>query len=323
VRARWLWLPLLVGLLALSACSGEHTLSDEIEAWAAQIRDSQWGGKSELGTAGNPVKMFFTPSAEADRIILSAEDVAHALEKLTGLKILVRVPTSYAVLIQALGADAADVAWIAPFAYVRAHELNGALPLLRIVRYGSDVYYGQFLVRADSDLQRLEDIAGRRIGYTDAASTTGHIFPKAMLIKRGIAPAQEVFLGGHPQAVLAVRDGKVDVACTWHSPVRDGQIQDARKLVLATFPHIVDEVRILARTEPIPNDLVAVRATLPAPIRERVKDGLLRYVATPEGREALETLYGVTALAPTVDADYEVIREAVRLAPELAKQLLE
>ena len=51
--------------------------------------------------------------------------------------------------------------------------------------------------------------------------------------------------------------------------------------------------------------------------------GLLRFVATPAGREALEKLYGVTALVPTVDADYEVIREAVRLTPELAKQLLE
>lgn len=323
MRMRFIPLLLLACLLALSACSGEHTLSDEVEAWAAQIRDSKWGGKSELGTRGNPVKMFFTPSAEADHIILSAEEVTRALEKLTGLKILVRIPTSYAVLIQALGTDAADVAWIAPFAYLKAHELNNAQPLLRIVRYGSDVYYGQFLVRAGSGLTRLEDIHNRRIGYTDAASTTGHIFPKAMLIKRGIVPAQEVFLGGHPQAVLAVRDGKVDVACTWHSPMRDGKIQDARKLVRTTFPHIVEEVSILALTKPIPNDLVTVRDTLPAKISERIKDGLLRYVATPAGREALEKLYGVTAFVPAVDADYEIIREAVRLAPELAAQLLE
>lgn len=313
---------LIFALVVLCSCEGGATLSDEIESWADQIRAAKWGAATKLGTPGNPVKMFFTPSAEADKVILSGEVIAKVLEEKTGLKFLIRVPTSYAVLIQALGTDAADIAWIAPFAYVRAHELNGAVPILKTVRHGETFYRGQILVRADSRIKKLGDLQNCRIGFTDAASTAGHIFPKALLGRHGITPREQVFLGGHPQAVIAVYDGKVDAACTYYSPPVNGEIKDARGKVLTTYPDVAEKVVILQLTDPIPNDLVAVRHNLPPDIVMAVKDALLEFAGTSAGQKVLMDLYNFSGLVPADDQDYEVIRETLRLLPELAKQLM-
>ena len=50
------------------------------------------------------------------------------------------MPTSYAAVIEAMGADNVEIGWLAPFAYVLAHDKFETQVILASVREGSKTY---------------------------------------------------------------------------------------------------------------------------------------------------------------------------------------
>jgi phosphonate transport system substrate-binding protein len=279
--------------------------------------------------------MYFVPSAEADKVLESGDKIAAALEAATGYKFKTAVPTSYAAVIEAMGAGEADIAWFATFAYILAHEKYGADVALTTVRYGADNYKGQLIARADSGLTKVEDIAGKKVAYTDAASTSGHIYPSALLAQKGIEPGETFFAGGHPQAALAVQGGTADVGCTYWSDRRpDGTIGDARR-TLATIDEDQDpdgfkkeleeiekEIIIIGFTDEIPNDTVSFSKDFPADMREKIVQAILDYAETDAGKEALEDLYNITGFTRSDDSRYDVVRNALKALGKTAEEYL-
>jgi phosphonate transport system substrate-binding protein len=275
-----------------------------------------------------PITMYFVPSMEAGEVITSAEEIVAALEERTGYTFDVEVPTSYIAVVEAMGAEPAraDIAWLSTFAYVLASDKYGAEIALQVGRYGELEYRGMFVTRKDSGIKSLEDIAGKTIAFVDPASTSGHIYPSAMLKDRGIEPAETVFAGGHPQAMLAVYSGRTDVGCAYYSPTSDeGEIRDARKDLLKEYPDAGEVLQIIEFTDWIPNDTVTFRRGFPAEKKDRIVQALLDYLATPEGAKALGELYNITELVPVEDAGYDSVREklaALGIADESTLQAL-
>jgi len=281
------------------------------------------GEKSELGTKKNPIKMYFVPSMEAGKIVTSGKEVSDYITEKTGYHFKVAVPTSYASVIEALGTDETDIAWLATFAYILANEKFGAEVALTTVRNGLESYRGQFLARADGDINTLEDIEGKIIAYTDAASTSGYLYPSAILAEKGIEPKDMLFAGGHPQAILAVYQGTADVGCTfWSPPGEDGSIKDARRAVLETYPDVVEKIKIIGFTDWIPNDTVTFRKDFPAEIREEIVQCLLDFAATEEGHQTLLTLLDIDNFVRAKDSDYDVVRRTLNILGTDAAELV-
>lgn len=281
------------------------------------------GEEAELGTKRNPIKMYFVPSMEAGKIVTSGQEVADYITQKTGYQFKVAVPTSYASVIEALGTNETDIAWLATFAYILAHEKFGAEVALTTVRNGLESYRGQFLARSDSGIETLEDIEGKVIAYTDAASTSGYLYPSAILAKKGIEPKDMMYAGGHPQAILAVYQGTADVGCTfWSPPGEDGSIKDARRAVIDTYPDVVDKVKIIGYTDWIPNDTVTFRKEFPAEMREEIVQCLLDFAATDEGHEILLTLLDIDDFVRADDSDYDVVRNTLDAIGKNAAELI-
>ena len=271
------------------------------------------GEVSELGTKKNPIKMYFVPSMEAGKIVTSGQEIADYLHGETGYFFKVAVPTSYAAVIEAMGTKETDIAWLATFAYILANEKYGAEVGLTTVRYGLEKYKGQFIARTDSGIDKLEDIEGKTIAYTDAASTSGYIYPSAILAKKNIKPGRYLFAGGHPQVVLSVYQGNADVGCTFWSPKdEDGNIHDARSAVQETFADVEEKVKIIGFTDWIPNDTVTFRKDFPADMKENIITTLVDYAKTPEGSETLKRLLQINDFVRGNDADYDVVRETLK-----------
>ncbi|NLB75302.1 MAG: phosphate/phosphite/phosphonate ABC transporter substrate-binding protein, partial [Crenarchaeota archaeon] len=129
-----------------------------------------------LGTRQNPIKMYFVPSLEAGKVVNSGEEIAAALQEATGYHFKVAVPTSYAAVIEALGSYQCDIAWLPTYAYVLAKEKYNANVKLITVRDGRTNYRGQF-VASNRNIRTLEDLEGKVVAYTDAASASGYIYP--------------------------------------------------------------------------------------------------------------------------------------------------
>ena len=267
--------------------------------------------KGELGTASNPIKMYFVPSMEAGKVVTSGKAIAAGLEKLTGYKYKIAVPTNYAAVIEAMGADQADIGWLPTFAYILANQKYQAQVALTTVRNGLEKYRGQFVVRADSGIESLEDINGKVVAYTDASSTSGYIYPSALLKLNGIEADKYYFAGGHPQAILAVYQGSADVGCSYWSPPQNDEPQDARKAVLETYPDIMEKVIPIAFTDWIPNDTVTFRKGISDEMKTIIVDALLQFAASAEGHNVLHELYSVDYFVKSSDSDYDIVRESL------------
>ena len=279
--------------------------------------------KGELGTASNPIKMYFVPSMEAGKVVTSGKAIAAGLEKLTGYKYKIAVPTNYAAVIEAMGADQADIGWLPTFAYILANQKYQAQVALTTVRNGLEKYRGQFVVRAESGIKSLEDINGKVVAYTDASSTSGYIYPSALLKLNGIEADKYYFAGGHPQAILAVYQGSADVGCSYWSPPQNDEPQDARKAVLETYPDIMEKVIPIAFTDWIPNDTVTFRKGISDEMKTTIVDALLQFAASAEGHEVLSELYSVDNFVKSSDSDYDIVRESLETLGFGAEEFVE
>jgi phosphonate transport system substrate-binding protein len=267
-------------------------------------------GSAQAATPGSeerPIRMMFVPSGEAQVILKGGEEIARRLRFLTGLHFKASIATSYAAVVEAMGAGKVDIGWLAPFAYVLAQDRYGVELLLIVQRFGSPFYRGQIVTRTDSGIATLEDLKGKRFAFVDPASTSGHLYPKTSLLARGLKPethlGQTVFAGSHNAVILSVLKGEVDAGATY---------DDARAALVKSYPDVYEKTRVIAYTKEIPNDTVSVRKGLDAALKQRIKEGLLRLAETPDGSRVLKRVYGISGLMD-FDGLFDPVREAGRL----------
>ena len=260
--------------------------------------------------------MAFVPSADSVKVLSSGEPLAKLLTDATNLQFKVSVPTSYTTVIEAMGSNQVDVGWLAPFAYVLAHDKNGAQVMLASLRQGSKTYRSQIVARADSGITSLDQLRGKKFAFVDPASASGFLFPNALLAGRGIDYktffSDTIFAGGHDKVIIAVYNKQVDGGATFGNNIDSGPPTDARTLVTTTLADVMSIVRPIAQTDPIPNDTVSVRRGLDDNLTKLIRDGLLYVQGIPDGQAALRALYGIDGLGPAEDKDYDSIRTAAK-----------
>lgn len=198
-----------------------------------------------------------------------------------------------------------------------------------------NVYYGSVLTRTDSGVSRLEDLNGRPFAFSDATSTSGYIFPLNLLNANSVKLGHVYFAGGHANVIQAVADGKVAGGSSFYSPpgkvneIEHTYVADARHLVMKRIPTdegrlaFLDEVRVLALTDPIPNDVCCVRRGFPKATWDRFERSLQKFIATPEGLRAYLDLVAAVAARPSDDATFDGFRAALRATGVSAVKLLE
>jgi phosphonate transport system substrate-binding protein len=258
-----------------------------------------------LGSAQNPIKMAIVPYEEGERLVTDMQPVVKLLEQQTGYRFAFSVTTSYSALIEGMGSGKVDVGWFGPLAYVLAHDKYGAEAILVSVEYGKTTYRSEIIARAGSNIRSLADLRGKQFAYVDAASASGYLYPRAMIAAAGYDPdnffSKATFAGSHDSVVIAVYRGDVDAGAVY---------EDAREAATKALPDVMDRVKVIAYSDPIPNDNVAVRKGLPPAMVDKIRQGLLNIATDPEGLQLLAKAIGVDGLAPASDSDYDPVRRA-------------
>lgn len=283
--------------------------------------------KAELGTAENPIKLHFVPSVDAKVIEENSKSFKEYLEKNTPYKYEITIPQSYVAVVEAFGTKRADVAAFNTFGYILAHEKYGAEARMTTLRHGLPTYQSQFIVKADSNIKSIEDLAGKKIAFVEPASTSGYLLPLKTLKEKNITPKETVFAGKHDNVVSMVYQGQVDAGATFYSPpFKDDkgveQVEDARRLVLTQYPDVVQKVKILSLSEPITNDPIVFRKEMPEEMKNKIVDTMMAFVATPEGKDAFKAIYGITEIKKATDADYDAARAMLKTAGANVEELL-
>ncbi|PIE90218.1 MAG: phosphonates-binding protein [Acidobacteria bacterium] len=269
--------------------------------------------EAELGSKDNPIKMYFTPSSDAENISTNSRDFLEYLEKETGYFFESAIPTSYIAVVEAFGASRADIAVMNSFGYLLANQKYGAEAKLKAIRYGQTHYNGMIITRIDSGIDAIEDLAGKAIAFTDSSSTSGYLFPMKLLKEKNIEPSQTVFAMKHDSVVTMVYQGQVDAgACFYSPPDENGKIRDAREKVMTQFPDVEEQVKILVISDNIVNDPFVFRKGLPPELVDKVIQAITSFIASPEGKASFELTYNIEGVVATDDSDYDGLREMVR-----------
>ena len=160
------------------------------------------------------------------------------------------------------------------------------------------------MVGGSSGIDRLTELKGKSFAFVDPVSTSGHLYPKSLLLSKGFDPvtffSKSVFVGSHNAVVLSILKGEVDGGAAY---------DDVRATVAKSFPEVFEKVKIIAYTQNIPNDVVAVRKGLDPVLKQNIKEGLKFLAQTPDGSKILKKVYGISGLAD-LDSFFDHVREA-------------
>jgi phosphonate transport system substrate-binding protein len=265
---------------------------------------SSLGNTQSLGTPEHPIRMAIVPFVESGKLAKGMQLLSDELKKETGLSFTGDVPTSYAAVVEAMCAERVDVGWVSPLAYILAHQKCDAdMSLVSVTRVGTK-YWGALVTRADSPIQKVEDLKGKRFAWVDPGSTSGYLIPRTMLETHGVTQeslGQQVFAGGHDKVGLAVIQGQVDAGAMG---------LDSIPRLDALQAGASQQIRVIEQSPDIPNDGVAFRKGLPAETVKKIREALLRISARDDGKKLFEDAIGTLGVAETTDAAYDPVRQA-------------
>lgn len=269
--------------------------------------------QSELGTRNNPVKLYFTPSVDADVIASNSKEFIQFMEQETGLYFTTGIPTSYIAVVEAIGSSRADIGVMNSFGYLMANERYGATARLKVIRHGVDYYQGQIIAHVDSGINTLADLEGKRFAFTDPSSTSGYMFPLKIIKENNITLGNTTFATKHDSVVIMVYQRQVDAGSTYYSaPSADGSIRDARERVKTQFPDVEEKIKIISVTEPIANDPFVFRKDIPEDVAQKFITAIKKFIQTEQGQRIFKEIYSVEGLVDTSDADYDSLRQTIK-----------
>jgi phosphonate transport system substrate-binding protein len=268
-----------------------------------------------VGSFDRPISLAFTPSQQAATIATQGGAIKTALERSTGLAWKVTVMTSYAAQVEAMCSGSVDVGFFAPLQMTLLLSKGCGTPVIGALRKDdtgqlATTYKSQILVKADSGINDLSGLKGKKFAFVDPLSASGFVYPTlAIKNKTGQEPktffSSTIFAGGHPQAALAVYQGTVDGAAMFI---------DARDLVIATTPDIKTKTKVIDTAGPIPNDGVAVAKGFPDDITKQVKQALIDYSKTDDGKKVFSALFQWDGMQEINASFYDDMKAAAALA---------
>lgn len=200
-----------------------------------------------------PIVFVWYPNESGEDMKAAREEFGALVEKALGRTVEHKLTTDYAVTIETLANDNADIAWLGAMGYIEANMRSTAVQPL-VVNSGKSgtlsdaVYYSWFNVRKGEEDQyrtadgfSIDNIAGKRFSFVSSSSTSGFRVPSDGIVTRFKKTAQwssitaddlleggknnffsEVLFGGsHQGSAVNLLTGKVDVAAFCDSCVEN------------------------------------------------------------------------------------------------------
>src|SRR6266478_4012011 len=276
---------------------------------AAVASSSTFAQSSGSPVAARELKFGFTPVLSEREMQNEFEPLMTYLSDALGQKVVLYVARDYGDLRTQMEAGAVDIGSFSPFAYVDA-ERGGKIRILpQSLIEGSATYRGLIITRKDSGLKSIADLKGKRFAFVDPKSASGYVYPRAMLIEKGINPEtffkETVFAGSHDKVIAAVLEGRADAGAIY-----DGALGVAKRSGAST-----ENLITLVSSDPIPHDAIAVRIGLDEALAKRIQLALINLDKSEGGRRVItNSKKKLTGHVIAEDSVFDVVRRTVKIA---------
>ncbi|HEY8569851.1 phosphate/phosphite/phosphonate ABC transporter substrate-binding protein [Microbulbifer sp.] len=250
------------------------------------------------------LRVALVPAEDSRAMIRQSEHLLAELEEKLGIKVEGFVAGDYNGVIESLRAGHVDVAYMGPFSYVKAAQVAEVEPFAVAETENGLAYHSQIVVRADSDIKNIEQLRGKNFAFVAPTSTSGYVYPMVGMKEAGIDIRKDlknvVYSGGHDGSLLAVKHGQVHAAAVADRildlAVQNGKIQPG-------------ELRIIWRSEAIPESPMVWRKDLPEQFKARIRDVFFSIRDIPFGDQGR-----ISGYRATDHQAYDIVRKAEALA---------
>jgi phosphonate transport system substrate-binding protein len=287
-------------------------------AIAAAVAASPQPARADDCPSGGAVRFGVEPYDTAARLVPIYEKIGKLISDKVGCKVEVFVATGYNAEIEAMRNGKLELAEFGPLGYVLAHQVAKAEAVAAFgAADGKPVtYWASVITYPSSGIKTVADIRGHSFAFSDAASTSGHLFPAYGLRKAGLDPDQDVkaiYAGSHTASFEAIYNHKVDA----------GELNSEQLESATQRGHYKDgDMIFLWKSDPIPTDPFAVRGDLPDALKKKLTDAVrhLDLMSLDPADRKILVGAGITQIVPQTDQSYDLIRNLVKtLNIDLAK----
>lgn len=224
------------------------------------------------------------------------------------------VTTDWAGIAVALANKQVDIAWMGPWGYVLASNEGGANAIATVKYNGKPIYHSIIVARPATRIDKWPDDAkGLRIAFADAGSTSGWLIPTHWFMTQKIDPRTYFRYrdgASHAAQVLSVVNEQMDLATDFDRNLNSLIDRGAVK---------VDQVKIVWKSDPLPNDPLVVRADFDSALTRKVQDAVLA-ITEEQAQNIMPKNY--TGWVSANHASYKLIEDAGlavgRLKPKTA-----
>lgn len=254
--------------------------------------------------AADVLTVGLIPSEDSRAMIANSQKMMDQLSKALGMPVKAFVAADYNGVIEALRSKRLDVAYLGPFSYVLGTTVADieAFAVAETKKAGRTYYHSLIVAHKDSGIKNVADLKGKTFAFVDPSSTSGHLFPKAGLMKVGFNTDKDfgrvIFSGSHDSNAVAVQNRKIDAVA-----IADRILDAAIAKGLAKREDLV----IVWKSDPIPESPTVWRKDLDPALKKRIQAAFLEVKNIPWSDQG-----ELNGFHPTNDAAYDIIRETAK-----------
>jgi phosphonate transport system substrate-binding protein len=218
--------------------------------------------------------------------------------------------------VEAMRSEKIDFALTGPAEYIVFQNRTGAKP---VVAFARPDYFADIIVLAESGIDSVHDLKGKKVALGDIGSTSKHLAPLQLLRDAGLDPLKDVERV-HTSIKLgweALKRGDVAAFATTNDKYLSLREKE-KELPPGAF-------KVIARGRDLPNDILVVRPGIDAATVEKLRQAITSnsdtLVAAILKGEDNQKFRGMKFLLSVRDSDYDYIREMYRTAgyPQFSK----
>ena len=257
--------------------------------------------KTETKKEEKGIKMGFVPLKNSEKLVEDLKPISDYLSERLGVKVEAFTASNYIGVVEGIGSGSVDFGIIPPFSALLAQKQSNAKPILTSKgKTGKPGYTAELYVRKDSGIKNLQDVKGKKVAFVDPSSSSGYIYPGAMLVEAGLNLEKDIsyqFSGGHDKSLQLLLNKDVDVIATFDG-VEDRYAKD--------FPQAKTDIQKLATSDMIPGIMVTVSSKMDKDLQDKLEKALRDIENDPKLKELFTKMFSITGFT---DVDQEAYKK--------------
>ena len=238
--------------------------------------------KTETKKEEKVIKMGFVPLKNSEKLVEDLKPISDYLSERLGVKVEAFTASNYIGVV--------------------------AKPILTSKgKTGKPGYTAELYVRKDSGIKSLQDVKGKKVAFVDPSSSSGYIYPGAMLVEAGLNLDKDIsyqFSGGHDKSLQLLLNKDVDVIATFDG-VEDRYAKD--------FPQAKTDIQKLATSDMIPGIMVTTSSKMDKEVQDKLEKALRDVENDPKMKELFTKMFSITGFTDVDQDAYKKVEATAKV----------